>query len=77
MGEPVEEILVNKTCSNSFLIKIYRSQNMSWQGVIQWLDQQRTVPFRSELELVMLLHEALNNEVSQPGEKSFRTWKQD
>lgn len=44
----------------SFLVKIQFCQNSTWQGTIQWLDEKKSMPFRSLLELTLLLNEAVN-----------------
>lgn len=43
----------------TFLIRILFRQNTSWQGCVTWLDSSREQSFRSVLELIMLLHNAL------------------
>lgn len=58
-----------KIKNSSFLIKIKYSQNHSLQGTIQWLEQKRTIYFRSLMELVLLLQEAASNNME------FRSWK--
>jgi len=44
----------------SFLIQVQYRHNSSWQGRIVWLDTKKTLVFRSFLELVMLMQEALD-----------------
>lgn len=46
----------------NFLIQIQYRHNSSWQGRIVWLDAKQTVVFRSFLELVMLMQEALQKD---------------
>lgn len=43
----------------TFQVRILFRQNASWQGTLSWLDEQREEHFRSTLELVLLLHSAL------------------
>ncbi len=43
----------------NFLLKILYTQNGDIQGTIQWLEEERTVNFRSFLELTTLLCEAV------------------
>lgn len=43
----------------NFLIQVQYRQNSSWQGRIVWLDTKKTMVFRSFMELVMLMQEAL------------------
>lgn len=57
----------------SFLISIYHQENQSWQGAIQWLDTGQKTHFRSELELLNLIHNAVQE--NGHGEEPLRTWK--
>lgn len=61
--------------SHQFLITIYHQENHSWQGVIQWLDTGKKIHFRSELELMTLIHSATLRNASK--NDSFRTWHED
>ena len=49
----------------TFQVRILFRQNASWQGSVSWLDQQRQEHFRSALELVLLLHSALQTAPAQ------------
>ena len=44
---------------DAFLIHVHHRQNATWQGSVQWLEGQKTKPFRSLLELITLMQEAL------------------
>ncbi len=44
---------------SNFLITIHHSENNSWQGVINWLDTGKTIHFRSALEMMSLIDEAV------------------
>jgi hypothetical protein len=48
----------------NFLIQVQYRHNSSWQGRIVWLDTKQTIVFRSFMELVMLMQEALQEENS-------------
>lgn len=63
----------NKAQSSNFLISIYHQENFSYQGEIQWLDTGKKVCFRSELELMNLIHEATRQE--QKPQDQLRTWE--
>ena len=66
----------NNVSSTEFLITIHFKQNSSWQGEIQWLNGKgRKMFFRSFLEMVMLMNEALIVTDEKAGEKRLRTWK--
>jgi len=56
---------------SNFLISIYHQENHSYQGTIQWLDTGKILHFRSELELLNLIHEAV---VIQTESNEMRTW---
>ena len=46
----------------TFSIKVLFRQNTSWQGSIAWLEGKREEPFRSVLELLLLINSALSME---------------
>lgn len=45
----------------SFMIVIKDTQNASWQGTIEWLDQNKKQHFRSALEMIKLIDSAVEN----------------
>ena len=47
----------------TFHIRVHFRQNASWQGTIQWVEQNPEASFRSVLELMYLINSAL-----EPGE---------
>ena len=46
----------------TFIIKVHYRQNATWQGTVQWVEGQETKNFRSVLELIKLLDEAVDTE---------------
>lgn len=48
----------------TFLIRILFRQNASWQGSILWAEGKKEESFRSVLELVFLMNDALNAQKS-------------
>ena len=46
----------------SFLIQIYFMEHGTWQGRLDWLGNHQQVHFRSELELIKLIDEAVRGE---------------
>ena len=46
----------------TFIIQIQYRQNSSWQGKIVWVEQNKTLYFRSALELIKLIDSALVEE---------------
>lgn len=55
-----EEILEEHGELGTFIIRVQHRQHSSWQGRVTWLDENKTVYFRSELELMKLIDGALN-----------------
>lgn len=51
----------------TFLVQIHFRQKETWQGQVTWAEENKTVSFRSALELLRLLDEA--------GEREGRTWE--
>lgn len=43
----------------TFELQILFRQHASWQGVVLWLERQKTQKFRSVLELILLMNSAL------------------
>ena len=46
----------------TFAVHILFRRNASWQGSVVWLDEKKTMTFRSVLELISLIHSALRKE---------------
>ena len=47
----------------TFVVQVLYRQNATWQGTVRWLDTNKTQPFRSVLELLSLMQEALGADV--------------
>lgn len=60
---------------STFLVRIQFRQNATWQGTIQWLEQKKTVPFRSMLEMITLIQEALEEAQASGSEVRFLSWE--
>lgn len=56
----------------NFLISIKERDQQNWKGSIQWLDTGRIINFRSTIEMMNLIDEAINIQ-SGEGETS-RSW---
>ncbi len=48
--------------NNSFLIVVRDNQQETWQGTIEWVEQNRKESFRSALEMIKLIDSALQKE---------------
>lgn len=44
----------------TFFIRVHFRQNATWQGSIQWLERGGSRHFRSMLEMIMLMKEAVD-----------------
>ena len=44
---------------NTFVVRVENRQNGTWQGKIVWADENRTEHFRSMLEMLKLMEEAM------------------
>ena len=53
---------------HTFRIRIYCQQHASWQGAITWLEKEKTIRFRSGLEMLKLMMEATNLSSDQEAE---------
>lgn len=51
--------------SNTFVVKVLQDQNKTWQGSITWTEGEQTQCFRSALEMLNLM----NNAVISAGEQ--------
>lgn len=47
--------------SNTFIVKVMNQQNDSWQGSVTWADTNETQYFRSALELLHMMNDAVNS----------------
>ena len=54
--------MLKATSGGSFVIRILDNQHSSWQGTVTWLDSNKTRPFRSTMELILMVDRALGDE---------------
>ena len=60
----------------SFFIRILYRQNASWQGEVQWMEGQKTKRFRSALELLALIQEAMDIAGAPEAGNRYRRWEE-
>ena len=63
---------LNGKNKGTFIIKVEDCQRGTWQGKVVWADEETTEYFRSALELLQLVDEAINatkgsNSIAQKG----------
>ena len=56
---------------NTFMVKIIYSKNQTVQGYLHWLEAEKSIPFRSFMEMVILISDAMES----CEEMEFRNWK--
>lgn len=56
----------------NFRVSIHFQEHASWQGVIEWENTGQRLHFRSELEMLALIHEAVTD--TQVAEDKIRSW---
>ena len=54
-----EELLNKHGDLGTFIIRVQHRQNSSWQGRITWMDEDKTVYFRSMWEMLKLINSAV------------------
>ena len=55
-----EELLKKRGDLGSFIVRVQHRQNSSWQGRITWIEEDKTVYFRSIWEMIKLVESALD-----------------
>ncbi|MBQ1306809.1 MAG: hypothetical protein IIW22_01930 [Erysipelotrichaceae bacterium] len=45
----------------TFIVRVQHRQNSSWQGRLTWVEENKTVYFRSVWELMKLVNDALEH----------------
>ncbi|HML38566.1 MAG TPA: hypothetical protein PKA19_14290 [Bacillota bacterium] len=62
-------------CKATFTIQIQFQQNATWQGSIAWAEGDRSQRFRSELEMLKLMMEAVASDSSAEDKEVLSTWE--
>ncbi|MBR6114895.1 MAG: hypothetical protein IKQ10_06875 [Oscillospiraceae bacterium] len=57
----------------TFIVRVQHRQNSSWQGRITWMEQDKTVSFRSVWEMIKLIESAMDT-VSDQEDEAEPTW---
>ncbi len=57
----------------TFIVKVEHCDNESWQGEVVWADEEKREKFRSALELLKLMDDAIKPASEQDG----TVWKQE
>jgi len=62
-----EKLAVDTGDKATFTVHVQFRQNASWQGTIQWIEGNKTQRFRSELEMLKLMTNAINFDSENDG----------
>lgn len=66
------ELLKKRGDLGTFIVRVQHRQNSSWQGRITWMEEDKTVYFRSIWEMIKLVENALDStEPVDPDEKEI------
>lgn len=57
-----KKIKIEPSGKGTFIIRVLYRQNATWQGSIQWVEGKKAVNFRSDLEMLKLMDDALRTD---------------
>jgi len=66
-----DEMMANKGELGTFVVSIRYRQNATWQGSIKWVEEKKEMNFRSALEMLSLMKDAIGDE---PGQEQPVSW---
>ena len=65
-----EELLQKHGDIGTFIIRVQHRQNSTWQGRITWMEEDKTIKFRSVWEMIKLIENAMDTvSISEEGEE--------
>ena len=68
-----EELLSKHGDIGTFIVRVQHRQNSSWQGRITWMEEDRTIQFRSVWEMIKLIESAVDS-VSRQDQEEETNW---
>ena len=68
-----DKLLAKHGDIGTFIVRVQHRQNSSWQGRITWMEEDRTIQFRSVWEMIKLIESAVDT-VSEDEEEQTATW---
>lgn len=69
-----EELLKRHGDLGTFIIRVQHRQNSSWQGRITWMDEDKTVYFRSMWEMLKLIDSAVGTVSGEDESQGEPSW---
>ena len=67
-----ETLLAKHGDNGTFIVRVQHRQNSSWQGRITWMEEDRTIQFRSVWEMIKLIESAVDSVSHEDGDET--TW---
>lgn len=58
----MDEKIIKGKQSGTFVVRVSHCENATWQGEVTWVESNRKKQFRSALELIRLMDDALHME---------------
>ena len=70
-----DEMLLTKHGEiGTFIVRVQHRQNSSWQGRITWMEEDKTVQFRSVWEMIKLIENAVDSVSAPEDEEEEENW---
>lgn len=69
-----EELMDRHGDLGTFIIRVQHRQNSSWQGRITWMEEDKTVYFRSMWEMLKLIDSAVGTSGEQLESQEDPSW---
>lgn len=69
-----EELLSKHGDLGTFIVRVQHRQNSSWQGRITWMEQDKTINFRSVWEMVKLIENAVDSVCDEEDREETPQW---
>ena len=68
-----EQVLSKHGELGTFIDRVQHRQNSSWQGRLTWVEEDKTINFRSIWEMIKLIENAVDT-VSEPEDEESQGW---
>ena len=69
-----KEMLAKHGEIGTFIIRVQQRQNSTWQGRITWVEKDKTIRFRSILEMIKLIESGILQEYPELVEEEEPSW---
>lgn len=72
-----QELLSKHGDLGTFIVRVQHRQNSSWQGRITWMEQDKTINFRSVWEMIKLIESAVDTVSEEEEDEETPNWPKD